>query len=282
MHDIKSDVSIRAVRLGENAPFVRKDGNGRALTRWLFATRENLGFSPRMAVGVSKLETDCKSTLFGTVEENDREKACIVIKGIMKLSASGATGKILSYRDFAYIPPGLDYEVENVGYTDLDVAWVMSPSFESKPDSLTSGWGEPVVIRTLSEVEPVKVTIPGMERSIYRLDYAKSFRFALFTRKGHTYSPLHTHEPKDFEEGYVVLQGSLTLTDLNGSSKTLHEGDFAYVPPYGGNMNENVSDDEVHYMWCGAPAVSMKEIPVDQSLSKLQGKLSLGKEERPR
>lgn len=248
------------------------------MKRWLFATRANLGFLPKVSIGVSSFSPGMKSTLYGTDEEKSREKACIVINGIMKLSYKGGGEKVLSYRDCAYIPPNVDYQIENAGYSELKLAWAMGPSLDSNLDSPNTGSSEPRVVRTLSEIVPIQVNLPGLERSIYRIDHPTTFRFALFTRRAHTYSPLHTHDPKDFEEGYIVLSGSLKLTDLNGHSNLLHEGDFAYVPPYGGNLNENVSDEEVHYLWCGAPAVSMREIPVSAEHSSLSETMSLKKD----
>jgi quercetin dioxygenase-like cupin family protein len=276
------DIAIRSRYLRTEQPIVITKEGG-TLRRWLYATRANLGFIPRMAMGVSILSTGCVSILFGNDEERQMEKACIVISGIMKVSSQGGNEHTLAYRDCAHIPAGVDYEIENVGYSDLKVAWTMAPSFDSVRESLSmretpDHEKELRVVRTLTDIKPVQVSLPGLERSIYKIDQPKNFRFALFTRKAHTYSPLHTHDPPDFEEGYVVLEGSLKLTDLNGTSNSLHEGDFAYVPPYGGNFNENVSDEEVHYLWSGAPAVSMKEVPVDPKFAKYQDVMSLARE----
>lgn len=274
---MEHDIAIRALFISKQEPFVINHDEG-VMKRWLFATKANLGFAPRISMGVSSFSTGSRSTFYSDEEEIPREKACIVMNGIMKLSYKGGQGKVLSYRDCAYIPPNVDYEVENAGYSDLRVAWAIGPSLDSEVKPHPVGLDEPRVVRTLSEITPVKVTLRGLERSIYRIDYPTTFRFALFTRKAHTYSPLHTHDPKDFEEGYIVLSGSLKLTDQSGRSNLLHEGDFAYVPPYGGNLNENVSDDEVHYLWCGAPAVSMREIPVSAEHAKLSETMSLKKD----
>lgn len=274
-----NDVTIRARYLEKQEPVVIEK-RGKTLRRWLYATKANLGFVPRIALGVSILSSGCISTLSGSDEERGIERACIVISGIMKIT-SKSRDHTLSYRDCAYLPAGTDYEIENVGYSDLKIAWTAAPSFDSIATSGSSKNQEQddvKIIRTLTEVKPVQVNLPRLERSIYRIDYPRNFRFALFTRKAHTYSPMHTHDPPDFEEGYIVLQGSLKLTDLNGGSNVLKEGDFAYVPPFGGNFNENLSDDEVHYLWSGAPAVSMKEVPIDAGFSKYQDMMSLSRE----
>ncbi len=275
------DIAIRSSFLKRQNPVVINKKTG-TLRRWLYASKSNLGFVPRMAIGVSILSSGCISTLYGDDQEKQMEKACIVISGIMKIS-SGANQHTLSYRDCAYFPAGLDYEIENVGYSNLKIAWTMAPSFDSPTERLgipNTQQQELKVVRTLTEIKPVQVNLPGLERSIYKFDHPKNFRFALFTRKAHTYSPLHTHDPPDFEEGYIVLQGSLKLTDLKGTSNELYEGDFAYVPPFGGNFNENVSDGEVQYAWSGAPAVSMKEVPVDPKFAKHQDIMSLPKQEK--
>jgi glyoxylate utilization-related uncharacterized protein len=275
------DTGIRSSYLKTQDPVVINKETG-TLRRWLYATKANLGFVPRIAIGVSILSSGCVSTLYGNDEERHVEKACIVISGIMKISSPEENDHSLTYRDCAYIPAGLDYEIENVGYSDLKIAWTMAPSFDSPKEALgsmkTHEQEELKVVRTLIDVKPVQITLPGLERSIYKIDHPKNFRFALFTRKAHTYSPLHTHDPPDFEEGYVVLQGSLKLTDLKGTSSMLREGDFAYVPPFSGNFNENVSNEEVHYLWSGAPAVSMREVPVDPRFAKYQDVMSLAKE----
>lgn len=272
---LQTDTAIRTAYMNSQKPTIIEGKNG-TLRRWLYATKSNLNMVPRIAIGVSVFSSGCVSTIYGSDEEAKREKALIVMSGIMKVT-SGDKSYSLYHRDCAYIPAGVNYQIENIGYSDLKIAWTIAPSFDVNPVSEETSHGELKVLRTFAESAPVSRLEPGLERTIYRLDFPKNFRFALFTRKAHTYSPLHTHDPPDFEEGYIVLQGSLKLTDLQGKSSSIREGDFAYVPPFGGNFNENVENEEVHYLWVGAPGVSMKEIPIESKYTKLGESLGLKK-----
>ena len=273
-----SENSVRCVRFNTQEPVVIRAKDG-VLKRYTLVAESNLGRLPKFSAGVSVLSKDCVSTLSGSKEEFSRERACIVASGKMRAEWNNNT-KYLGQSDCLYIPPCAEYKIANEGEQELRCAWTMSHSFDE--DALTDSKGnstsEVKVIRTLQDVKPIVLSVPGMERSVYSISETKSFHFALFLRGPNTYSPLHTHVPENFEEAFIVLDGSLKVSGVGGESFILGESDCAYVPPFGGNMNENVSDKAVRYLWMGAPPVNVKEIPVEKRHSKLEKALAVDKE----
>jgi mannose-6-phosphate isomerase-like protein (cupin superfamily) len=179
--------------------------------------------------------------------------------------------------DCICIPPRTGYSIENLDSSDLTLAWTVSPSYDIQHPVEMLSSKKLRVIRTLKEIDPIRFSAPGMERSIYNIKETESFHFALFIRGARTFSPLHTHLPKDFEESFTVLNGNLFVTGLEGESYQLHKFDTAYVPAYGGNCNENKSDEFVKYLWTGSPPVDVKEIPVQKEFSKYEKDLAVDK-----
>ncbi|MGI0085222.1 MAG: cupin domain-containing protein, partial [Nitrososphaerales archaeon] len=180
-----------------------------------------------------------------------------------------------------YIPSYTEYEIANLGDDELRCAWTISPSFDEKVTKEVkkeNSKGEVRVIRTLEDVRPIVLAVKGMERSIYPISETRRFHFALFLRGPSTYAPLHTHFPQDFEEAFIVLDGKLKVSGINGESFNLGQFDCAYIPPFGGNMNENRSSETVRYLWMGSPPVNVKEIPVEKKYSKHEKALAVDKQ----
>lgn len=273
-----SENSVRCVLFDRQEPVVIRTKDG-VLKRYTLVAKSNLGQVPKFSAGVSVLLKDCVSTLSGSKEEFSRERACTVASGKMRVEWNNNT-EYLDQSDCLYIPPYVEYEIANEGVEELRCAWTMSPSFDedSPEDSKGNSKSEVKVIRTLQDVEPIVLSVPGMERSVYRISETKSFHFALYLRGPNTYSPLHTHVPENFEEAFIVLDGNLKVSGVGGESFTLGESDCAYVPPFGGNMNENVSNKAVRYLWMGVPPVNVREIPVEKRYSKLEKALAVDKQ----
>lgn len=263
-----SETAVKARFFSQTAPIA----SGSAFKLWKY-TKEDLGQIPKFDCGVFALSPDSQSNLLVGLDlatERKLERLFVVARG-SAICKHGETKIELENSDCVYLPPGADCTVENTGGTELVLGWASSfLAYDSQRESVQ-------VIKTLKEVTPVTLTIKGLEREIYRIKQTKGFHFAVFRRGAHTYSPLHTHDPPYFEEAFIVLGGKLWVTGLDGQTNGLSDFDFAYVPPYGGNLNENKSGEGVTYAWIGAPAVNMKEIPVEKQYSKYYDKMSLDK-----
>ncbi|MGI0080439.1 MAG: cupin domain-containing protein, partial [Nitrososphaerales archaeon] len=252
---------------------------GRVLERYTYISKSNLGRVPKFSAGVSILSKNFASTLSGSKQEFAREKACIIASGKMSVKWNNKK-ESLGPNDCLYIPSHTEYEIANLGDDELSFAWTISPSFDEnlpKEVKRENSKGEVRVIRTLKDVRPIVLAAKGMERSIYPISQTRGFHFALFLRGPSTYAPLHTHLPRDFEEAFIVLDGKLKVSGINGESFNLKQFDCAYVPPFGGNMNENTSSKTVMYLWMGSPPVNVKEIPVEKKYSNYEKVLAVDK-----
>lgn len=268
-----NDTAIRASHFLETKFAHSITSSGSTYKIWRYTLPELLGRTPRFECGVSTLTSNGRCNLVTSKDsEINHERLFVVAKGSMDCTLEGSDLKTaqLESTDCLYLPPGASCTAENKGDTELVLGWASAKSDGSRDESAQ-------VIKTLKEVAPVKLEIKGLERSIYRIKQSKGFHFAIFTRGANTYSPLHTHEPKYFEEAFIVIKGKLWVTGLNDQTSALNEFDFAYVPPYGGNLNENKSNEPVTYAWIGAPPIDMKEIPVDREFSKFEDKMALDK-----
>ena len=234
-------------------------------------TGKDLGPTPKFDCGIFTLSLNSRTSLPVSSGALDRrsEYLFVVARGSAKCNYEGGNTLLIEESDCIYFPPGTSCEIQNTGGVDLVLGWVSSVL--DKPDGSESKSVQ--VIKTLRDVTPVTLTIKGLERDIYRIKQTRGFHFAVFKRGAQTYSPLHTHEPPYFEEAFIVLRGKLWVTGLDGNTNALNDFDFAYVSPYGGNLNENRSNEGVTYAWIGAPPVNMKEIPVEQQFSKSRIKI---------
>jgi glyoxylate utilization-related uncharacterized protein len=245
---------------------------------WCYRLADCSGLSTNFSCGVTILPAHKCSNIDGVtgrLEDSSFERIAVLVKGSMSVHRTGIDHRNEKLEQYScvYLPSEQTCIIKNPGNEDAVLAWISSNSAisqGSKADSIQ-------IVRPFEEIEPVVLSIKGMERSIYRIKQTKNFHFAIFRRGSNTYSPLHTHDPPDFEEAFIVLDGKLWVTDLNGQTSLLNELDYAYVPPFGGNLNENRSGQEVKYLWIGFPPVNMKEKPVDKEFSKFEDRMSLEK-----
>lgn len=261
----KNKLSKRSVGITHIGPFrelkatalIKETGT---MKRWNYDLSGKVDRTPRFSMGVASLSGGCKSTVYGDQEEKIREKSCIVAKGRMRVKWNGKE-EILNRFDYLYVPPNSEYEIEDVGSEELVYIWMMAPSLAANVNP-TENDREISVIRTL-KLKPHQVFLPGNERSIYEVRLAQNYNFGLNVRPAGTFAPLHTHDPLDSDEGFVVMEGKLQITDTEGKSRVLEQFDFAYVPPFGGNLNRNIGSDTAYYIYAEAPAVEIKEVSLE-------------------
>ena len=270
-----ADTSIVAQFLSKVCPVLFKEN----LRVWNYTNPNCLGHKTRFDCGILTLAPSNKTELTGFTGKNNEissERVLVLARGSVTVQESSSVEDVskINLYDCIYLPPGSSCLVENTSTVESVFAWASSTS-EIRTQHSESKKAQ--IIKTLSDITPVTLTVKGLERAIYPIKQTKSFHFALFKRGANTYSPLHTHDPPDFEEAFIVLKGNLWVTDLKGTTHALDEFDFACVPPFGGNLNENKSDKEVSYIWIGAPPVNMKELPVDREFSKYKHEMSLNK-----
>lgn len=269
----RNQIAVRAKYFTETAPTESLANADSTSKVWRYSDQD-LGQRPKFDCGILTISPYSEFSLSTGVDqavEKQLERLFVVARGSASCNYRGGSAVEVKNSDCVYLPQGTECTVESTG-EELVLAWA------SALDKTNLAAKEPVqVIKTLSDVTPVTLKIKGLERKIYRIKQTRGFHFAVFKRGAQTYSPLHTHEPPYFEEAFVVLGGKLWVTGLDGQTNELSDFDFAYVPPYGGNLNENRSDATVTYAWIGAPPVNMKEIPVDRQYSKYEDKMSLNK-----
>jgi oxalate decarboxylase/phosphoglucose isomerase-like protein (cupin superfamily) len=267
------NVSIEAQHFEHITPVIFGDYHVRC-----YSVADGSARSTNISCGVTILPAHKRSNIngiTGRLADSSFERIAVLAKGSMLVHWNGTdhwTEKMEQY-SCVYLPSEQTCIIENLGNEDAVLAWTSSNSAisqESKADSIK-------IVRPFEEIEPVVLSIKGFQRLIYRIKQTKNFHFAIFRRGANTYSPLHTHDPSDFEEAFIVLDGKLWVTDLNGQTSLLNGLDYAYVPPFGGNLNENRSGQEVKYLWIGFPPVNMKEKPVDSEFSKFEDQMSLEK-----
>jgi glyoxylate utilization-related uncharacterized protein len=231
------------------------------MRRWILIDEAGTGRKTRFNQGVTMLRNGVSTLIFGDDNEEPREKFCMVARGEMGVIHEGIAER-LKPLDCLYAPAHSTYQINAAG-TEVTYLWVIAPSFSSNVDrSPHPSVLKPRIIRA-SELEPTEIfeDFPD-QRTTYHVLTGENFSFGFVKRPTKAHGFLHTHDPQDYEEAFISIQGSVEITDTTGVSHVLEPYDSAYVPPFGGNMNRNAGPEECIYAYVESPAVAVKEVAV--------------------
>ena len=109
-----------------------------------------------------------------------------------------------------------------------------------------------MVIRNISNVEKVEVTMEGAANVIRQLPISKAdgtplMSFRVFTVGPGGYTPYHRHEQEHIN---YVIEGEGALIDENGNEHKLTKGDFALVLPNEKHQYRNTDTKTNFVMIC--------------------------------
>jgi mannose-6-phosphate isomerase-like protein (cupin superfamily) len=217
---------------------------------------------PSFNLGVTVLRRGSASTMTGSKEEINREKFCMVMVGTIGVKQEGHLLSLGPF-DCLYVPAGASCSMNETDNKEAVYFWVLAPPFSQNKGSNVTYPGRDAQVIRLSEVTPsVMFKQPPDQRTSYELMHGSNFIVGLVRRPPGAFGPLHTHDPPDCEEAYISIQGCLEITDIARVAHVLRPFDALYVPPYGGNSNRNIGEEDCVYAYVESPAIEVKEVPV--------------------